>query len=176
MTKDSKAFGVLMSEYKETVFRVCMGFVHHSQDAEDIAQDVFVQVFFSIENFRKDASLATWLYRVAVNKSINFLNRVKKKAKENLVNDADIAAVWASDKTTPEGDMELRERNAALYAAIDSLPENQRVAFTMSKCDELSYKEIADVMGLSVSSVESLIHRAKLGMQKKMIKWYKNEI
>jgi len=71
--------------------------------------------------------------------------------------------------------IEYKERSQVLQNAINSLPKNQRIAFTLSKFDELSYQEIAEIMSLSISSVESLIHRAKLNLQKKLVNYYKNE-
>ena len=178
---NEQAFRQLVEKYQKLVINTCNGMVHNMEDAEDIAQDVFIEVFRSIDKFRADSKLSTWLYRIAVNRSLNFIRDNKKnkwfqsfedsvKSKialhENLAN-------TRSDQ--PEFVMENKQRAAMLHEAIDSLPENQKVAFTLSKYEELSYQEISAVMDVTVSSVESLLHRAKKNLQKKLYTCYKKK-
>jgi len=177
---DRFAFEELINEYKDSVIRTCMGFVHNYNDAEDITQDVFIEIYESINKFRGDSKLSTWIYRIAVNKSLNFIRKNKKHsvlksietffAGDNSSNsNIDIADEKAESKTG----MEQTETALVLAKAIDSLAKNQKIAFTLHKYDDLSYKQIADVMELSLSSVESLIHRAKINLQKRLIGYYK---
>lgn len=178
---DEKAFRQLVEKYQQLVVNTCFGLVHNTQDAEDIAQDVFIEVYRSISNFRADSKLSTWLYRISVNRSLNFIrdNKRRKMAqsiegvfsfgKEKLSN------VLPEKGASPDSEFENNERAAILHKAIDSLPENQRIAFTLNKYDDLSYKEIADVMETSVSSIESLIYRAKKNLQKKLFTCYKKK-
>lgn len=178
---NEQAFRQMVEKYKMLVVNTCFGMVHNTEDAEDIAQEVFIEVFRSVEKFRSDSKLSTWLYRIAVNRSLNFIRDNKKhkwfqsfedavKSKnavhENLANSA-------SDQ--PGFVLENNQRATLLHEAIDSLPENQKVAFTLSKYEELSYQEISAVMDLTVSSVESLIHRAKKSLQKKLYACYKKK-
>lgn len=178
---DEKAYRQLVEKYQQLVVNTCFGLVHNTQDAEDIAQDVFIEVYRSISNFRADSKLSTWLYRISVNRSLNFIrdNKLRKMAqsiesvfsfgKEKLSN------VLPEKGASPDSEFENNERAAILHKAIDSLPENQRIAFTLNKYDDLSYKEIAVVMETSVSSIESLIHRAKKNLQKKLYTCYKKK-
>jgi len=178
---NEQAFRELVENYKKMVVNTCFGMVHNTEDAEDIAQEVFIEVFRSINNFRADSKLSTWLYRMAVNRSLNFIRdhkrnkwfqsfedsvRSKNALHENLIN---------RNTDHPEYILENTQRATLLHEAIDSLAENQKVAFTLSKYEELSYQEISKVMDVSVSSVESLLHRAKKNLQKKLYLCYKKK-
>lgn len=177
---EEQAFRQLIEIYQAMVFKTCFHILRNREDAEDIAQDVFIEIFESIHQFRKESRLSTWLYRIAINKSLNHIRRNKFKL---LISSLD--HFFSRDKNTgfdPEDpsagnspeNIDYTERAHIMQKAVESLPENQRIAFTLSKYDELSYQEIASVMELSLSSVESLIHRAKMNLQKKLVNYYKN--
>ena len=176
---DQLAFKELVEKYQTMIINTCIGFLHDKQDAEDIAQEVFVEVFYSLGKFRKEAKLSTWLYRIAVNKSLNFLR--SKKRRQWIQRFEDAMGIGRPGQTEPIEtrhpgvEMETNEEAAMLHVTINSLSENQRIAFTLNKYEDLSYSEIADVMGVSVSSVESLIHRAKINLQQKLMNYYKNK-
>ncbi|WP_297088971.1 sigma-70 family RNA polymerase sigma factor [uncultured Draconibacterium sp.] len=175
------AFKKLVDTHQKLVVNTCYGLLHNREDAEDIAQDVFVEVYRNVKNFRADAKLSTWLYRIAVNRSLNHI-RDNKKHKwfrsfedEVAAKNNELLKVPGAAADEPEYDLENKQRAVMLREAINSLPEKQKVAFTLSKYEELSYQEIAEVMDLSVSSVESLLFRAKKGLQKKLYKCYKKK-
>ncbi len=176
---DQLAFKELVEKYQTMIINTCIGFLHDKQDAEDIAQEVFVEVFYSLGKFRKEAKLSTWMYRIAVNKSLNFLR--SKKRRKWIQRFEDAMGIGRPGQTEPIEtrhpgvEMETNEEAAMLHVTINSLSENQRIAFTLNKYEDLSYSEIADVMGVSVSSVESLIHRAKINLQQKLMNYYKNK-
>jgi RNA polymerase sigma-70 factor (ECF subfamily) len=171
---DEKFFREFVNQYQLSLLRLCNGFLHNEEEARDIVQDVFVEVFQSIENFRGDAALTTWLYRIAVNKS---LNQIKKNKNKKLL--TGIESVFSSHKRnmeniTDESEMidrniEKEEQEKVIRKTIDLLPKNQRTAFIMSKYQDLSYQDISETMNISLSAVESLIHRAKLNLQKKLL-------
>jgi RNA polymerase sigma factor (sigma-70 family) len=172
---DREAFRALVAEYQEMVTRTCFHFVRNLVDAEDLAQEVFVEVFLSVHKFRGDSSLSTWIYRIAVNKSLNLLRKNERQktwksiesffgGKNNPVLD-----IPQPDKHNLEAD----EEKAVLYRAIERLSENQRTAFTLHKFEELSHKEIAAILNTSVSGVESLIFRAKSNLQKRLWNYFK---
>lgn len=178
---NESAFKELVENYRGMVVNTCFGLLHNREDAEDVAQDVFIEVFRSVENFRSDSKISTWLYRIAVNRSLNFIRDNKKRkwfqsfddvmeSKKEILNELNYQS--ADD---PGSELENSQRALLLHEAIDSLPENQRVAFTLNKYEDLAYKEISEVMNLSVSSVESLIHRAKKNLQKKLHHCYKKK-
>ncbi len=171
------AFKQLVENYQKMVINTCMGLVHNHEDAEDIAQDVFIEVFRAVEQFREDSKISTWLYRIAVNRSLNFIRDNKKRKwfwsfEESIKNDSG-EKFPINSAETPEEKMESDQRAKILHRAIDSLPKNQRIAFVLSKYDDLNYNEISEIMNLSKSSVESLIHRAKINLQKKLYTCFK---
>jgi RNA polymerase sigma-70 factor, ECF subfamily len=176
---DENAFRQMVEKYQKLVVNTCFGLVHNIQDAEDIAQDVFIEVFRSVGKFRGHSKISTWLYRIAVNRSLNFIRDNKRRKWFESVEEADGSEKFGIFNSSvrkneiPDSEMENKERAIVLHETIDSLPKNQRVAFTLSKYEDLSYKEISEVMEVSVSSVESLIHRAKKNLQKKLVHCYK---
>jgi len=178
---NEQAFRQLVDDYQKLVVNTCFGIVHNTEDAQDIAQEVFIEVFRSIQNFRADAKLSTWLYRIAINRSLNFIRDNKRKkwfqSFDDVVREKNlkIKEISSAHHETPDSELENKQRATLLHQAIDSLAENQKIAFTLSKYEDLSYKEISEVMDLSVSSVESLIHRAKISLQKKLYTCYKKK-
>lgn len=179
--KDETAFRQLVNTYQKLVVNTCYSIVQNQHDAEDVAQEVFIEVFRSIKNFRADAKISTWLYRISVNRSLNFIRDRKKFKWFQSFGDAvqnrlgELSNISTSHTDQPEFLLENTQRTALLHEAINQLPENQKVAFTLSKYEDLSYQEIAEVMELSISSVESLLHRAKRNLQKKLHKCYQKK-
>lgn len=175
-----QAFRELVNHYQKKVVNTCYGLLHNHEDAEDIAQDVFVEVYRSVSNFRADSKLSTWLYRIAVNRSLNHIRNNKKhrwlSSFESEVKAQNTKLLqMESDSNQPESELENKQRALILHEAISSLPENQKVAFSLNKYEDLSYQEIADVMELSLSSVESLLFRAKKNLQKKLYTCYRKK-
>lgn len=157
----------LVDEFQVKVFNICNGLLHNVHDAEDITQEVFLEVFRHAKDFRGDSKIGTWIYRIAVNRSLNFLRSNRWNKWLNQVDDfISFSDNGKPEPYTSEQGLELNEQKQILQKAIDALPQNQRVAFTLNKIEELSYNEIAQVMDISHSAVESLIHRAKLKLQK----------
>ncbi len=177
----SDSFKELVKLHQDQVLNTCFRFVNNREDAEDLAQDVFVEVYNSIDSFRGDAKLSSWIYRIAVNKSLDFVRKKKRKKRFAFV--LSLTGFGDEEKelqlpvtSNPHTDLEQKERNQILNKAIDSLPENQKVAITLSKYEGFSNKEIAEIMKTSVSSVDSLIHRAKNKLQKKLHKFYEKHL
>lgn len=172
------AFKNLVDTFQEKVLNTCLGFVLNRHDAEDIVQDVFLEVFRSINNFRGDSKLSTWIYRITTTKCLEHI-RAKKREKrksffQSLIGMHENAdRIKAFDYDHPGVLLENKERSKTLFAAIEKLPENQRVAFTLHKIEGLSYQEITAIMETSLSSVESLMFRAKKNLQKTLGDYYK---
>ena len=176
--QDEKAFEYLVDHYQEMIGNTCFGFVQNQVEAEELTQDVFVEVHLSINKFKAQSKLSTWIYRIAVNKSINYLNHKKRKRRINSVSmffgfgegkEKDFADPRS---VNPEKQIEDQEVKEALENAINKLPENQRIAFVLRKYDDLSYSEIAEIMNATVSSVESLIHRGSRNLKKYLEHYY----
>jgi len=170
---DRGAYRQLLKQYQEKVLKTAISFVPFYEDAENIAQDVFLEVFKNIHKFRHDASISTWIYRITLNKSINYSKKNQKYFTSKSVDDYHDIYTNDSLNNNSEKLLENKELKKILYIALSQLPENQRLAFSLHKMDGFSYKEISEIMQMSLSSVESLIHRAKTGLQKKLIKLYK---
>ncbi len=174
------AFRDIVNIYKSKVVNTCFGFVNNSADADDLAQEVFVEVFQSIHQFNQESSLSTWIYRISVNKSLDHLRKINRKKRwaqlirlttqSNEINDSLVMY-----EQTPESTFEDKERLKIVLHAIGKLPQNQKTAFTLHKYEDLSYKEISEIMHTSVSSVESLIHRAKKNLKKMLTHYYSSE-
>ncbi|MCB9232714.1 MAG: RNA polymerase sigma factor [Bacteroidia bacterium] len=175
---DQATFRAFFLEYQTMVYNVCLGFVPKVEDAEDLTQEVFFEVFRSIANFKGDAKLSTWLYRIAVTKSLELLrSRKRKKRSGFLVSISpgeDLGLGDESEINHPGMKMENKEKAAALFQALAELPDNQRTAFTLSQIEGLSYTEVCETMDLSKSSVESLIFRARKNL-KKSLEWLYRE-
>jgi RNA polymerase sigma factor (sigma-70 family) len=174
---DPQAFRILVEQYQDMVFRTSMGLLHDKEEAEDISQEVFIEVFKSIGYFRGESKLSTWLYRVTINKSLNELKKNQRQKTWSKLEDLikgkkeDRRELSVPDRSGDNAG-ESEELGKILQQAIDELPENQRIAFVLAKYDELSYKEIAEIMNSTVSSIESLVHRAKSNLQKRLQKIY----
>lgn len=165
LSGDTSSFKTLMEKYQLQVFRTVIGFVHSKEDAEDITQDIFVKVYQSLTSFKGESEFSTWLYRITVNMSINFVNRNRKN---RLLQSLEDVFYKPSNEKTPLEQLEESERDQRIRKAIDSLPEKQRMAFILSKYEELSQKTIASVMNTSEGAVEQLLQRAKNNLQKKL--------
>ncbi len=179
LNKDEKCFREFVDKYQSMVLNVCNSFLHCRSDAEDLTQEIFVEVFLSMHKFRQESKLSTWLYRMAVNRSLNFIRNNKKRKIIKSIGSFFLGdeqkEMQLPDYSTMYDDVteEQNERIEVLHKAIGSLPENQRIAFTLSKFDRVHYKEIAEIMGLSLPAVEGLIHRAKKNVQKKILHHFK---
>lgn len=173
---NQRAFRILLERYQEMVITTCHHFLRNHDDAHDIAQEVFVEVFQSVEKFRQDAAISTWLYRISVNKSLNHLRKNKRRQLFSSLEKLFTGETFSKNLSEPdftkpeEKEFEYQARAKILHKAIDALPTSQKTAFTLHKFNNLSYKEIADVMDVSLSAVESLIHRARKGLQSRLIK------
>ena len=178
---DLKSFRILVDEHQKKVLNTCYRFVRSREDAEDLTQEVFIEVYKSISSFRGESKISTWIYRIAVTKSLDFIRRKKRKKrfailKSTFSGDTIEEDIPDNQNLNPGGKIEEQERIRILNEALGSLPENQRTAFTLSKYDEMSYKEIAEILNTTVSSVESLIHRAKQNLKKRLQNYYEKKI
>ncbi|MDZ7606160.1 MAG: RNA polymerase sigma factor [Cyclobacteriaceae bacterium] len=168
------AFRELVDTYQRKVYNTCLGFVKNPAEADDLAQEVFIEIFRSILHFRMESKLSTWIYRIAVSKSLQYLRSMKRKKRlaffVSFFSDGTHEAVV--DYIHPGVIAENKERSRLLFEAIEKLPETQRTAYTLHKLEDLSYEEIADIMQKSVSSIESIMHRAKMNLQADLYNYY----
>ncbi len=171
---NEKAFKILVDTYQDLVFNTALGIVQNSEDAEDVAQEVFIKVYRSVHAFKGESKISTWLYRITVSSALDHLRSRKSKKRfsflQRLFNDGNEPMYEPPDFHHPGVALDQKENAARLFKAIDRLPENQKVAFTLHKLEDLSYQEVGEVMNISVSAVESLMHRAKQNLRKTLDK------
>ena len=169
-----EAIDYLVDKYQKNVIKTAFYFLANMEDAEDLSQEVFLEILKSVGQYKQNSSLYTWIYRITVNKSLDHLRKQKRRDVMHQI----YPFIRGSNDVTNRNDIEPaimdtqnedREKRGILDSAVNSLPENQRIAFILNKYEDLAYKEIAEIMNLSLSSVESLIHRAKLNLQKKLV-------
>ena len=151
-----QGFAHLVNEYSERLYWQIRKMVYSHDDANDILQDVFIKAWLNIEKFRGDAKLSTWLYKIAINESITFINR--SKAKLNLsIDDADS---FLLDKLEGDEYFDGDEAQLLLQKAIVTLPEKQRLVFQMKYFNEMKYDEMSDILGTSVGALKASYHHA----------------
>lgn len=175
--QDENAFKLFVEKYHQMVLNICNNILHDFDDSMDVSQEVFIKIYESIDQFRGDSKVTSWLYRIAVNKSLNFL-RSKKRNKwfaslDLLFGDEKKQIDPEDDALKPGEDMEIDENKKVLHDALKKLPEKQNIAIALSHFEDLSYKEISEVMQISVSEVGVLINRGKKKLQKIIIDYYK---
>lgn len=167
---EETAFKYLVDTYKDRVFNTALGIVQNAEDAEDVAQEVFIQVYRSIHHFKGESKLSTWLYRIATTRALDLLRSRKSKKRfgfiQRLFGEEGEPVQDIPDFNHPGVALEKKENAAKLFRAIAKLPENQKTAFTLHKMEDLSYQEISEVMQTTVPAVESLMHRAKQNLRK----------
>ena len=180
--RNQNAFGQLLDNYEQKVFGTCISFIPNKEDAEDVAQEVFIEVFKSIHKFKGNSKLSTWIYKITTNKCLEFIRKKNSKKRFGFMQTI-LGNEIPLDKTGyftefnhPGTLLENKEKLAIIFKAIYRLPESQRVVFTLAKIDGKSHQEIVEITGKSLSSVESLLFRAKKGLQEKLENFYKNDI
>jgi RNA polymerase sigma-70 factor (ECF subfamily) len=164
----------LVEKYQQMVFRTCIGFVHNKDDADDLTQDTFIQAYQALPRFKGDSAFSTWLYRIAVNAS---LNKIRKSPLKNILQRIENLSDRKNEKEKimsvsagedPENMLIRQEQIEAVRHAIDTLPESQRTAIILSKYDDLSQKEISEIMNTTEGAVEALLQRAKKNLRDKL--------
>lgn len=174
---DKKALKLLYGEYGKRVFNTALGLIQSREEAEEITQDVFVEVFRNAANFKFQSSVSTWLYRIAVNKSLDAIRHRKRNKRFGFLTsifhrESGEINIEKADFEHPGVLLENQEKAAILFKCIDALAENQRSAFVLSQLEQLPQKEIAAVMNLSEKAVESLLQRAKANLRIELEKFY----
>lgn len=168
---DKTAFENLVNTYSQQVINTCYRFLLDQQDAEDISQEVFIEVYQSIKDFKGQSKLSTWIYRIAVTKSLDEIkkrNRKKRISSVGKLLHLDDIANWLGGGTRPDKVLEENETQHKIMEALNTLPDNQRIAFTLSKIEGYTNSEIAEIMNTTLVSVDSLIYRGKKNIGEKL--------
>ena len=170
---DTDAFEILVNRHQTSVLNLVYRFIGDRTQAKDLAQEVFIRVWQAAKTYKPEAKFTTWIYRITANLCFNELKSARrKKLFQFLRSDADNEIHGEKDfpdgSPSPEDLLLAKERSHQITKALQGLPENQRMAVILKRYDDLSYEEIARVMGCSVPAVESLLVRAKRNLQKKL--------
>ena len=173
---DESAFKKLIDEYEDMVYNTALSIVQHAEDADDITQEVFIQVYQSVSSFKGESKLSTWIYRIAISRALDHEKKMKRKKRfafiRSFIGDHEEEKIHPAEFDHPGVLMEKKERAGELFAALKKIPDNQRIAFTLHKLEGQSYQEIAEIMNTTLYAVESLMARAKASLKKNLKDYY----
>jgi RNA polymerase sigma-70 factor (ECF subfamily) len=170
---DVHAFEQLVEKYKQPVVNLIARTLNDPSEAEDIAQNVFIQVYKSAPRYKVSARFSTWLYTIARNLSLNEIRRRSRRPADSIEQSAggeDALVRQFEDVRSPAAPESLlqNELELKIQEALQQLPENQRTAILLCRQEELSYEEIARVLGCSLSATKSLIHRGRETLKQRL--------
>ena len=154
ISANKEAFGQLVDRYKDKIIRLAFRFSRNYRDAEDIAQEVFIRAYLNLRSFKIESKISTWLYRITCNTAINYMRKRKKAVDYDRIrrfNPSDNASHNITEK----------EKKDMIEKAIERLPVKLQLALVLREYEDLSYKEIAEVLNCSIGTVESRIKRAR---------------
>lgn len=165
----------MVEKYAQKVWMICYSYLQSKEDSEDVSQDIFTAIYISLDKFKGNSSVATWVHSIALNKSKEYLrNRNRKKRKGFLI------SITGSEKgeefiaSEVSNGIEEKEEIIIVKNALNQLPENQRIVYSMVKLEEFSYKEVEEMTGFSKSAIESLMFRAKGNLIALLKEYYTN--
>jgi RNA polymerase sigma factor, sigma-70 family len=179
---DVAAFTELVKKYKQPVINLIYRTLHDLTEAEDLAQNVFVQVYKSADRYRSSAKFSTWLFTIARNLCLNEIRRRSRHPADSLdathpdQEDQPVHQVEDRKVAPPPEQVLHGELEQKIEEAIAELPENQRTAILLCRQDELSYEEIAAILGCSLSATKSLIHRGRETLKQKLKPYLKSGV
>ena len=162
---DPSAFDEIVRRYKNRIYTVIYRFLGDREDSLDVTQEAFIRAYNAIQKFQGTAHVYTWLYRIAANLARNHLRDGSRKGRDKATSleamEPSMAQYTTRTDTTPRTMAEGHELEAQLQQCLNDLPENCRIAFVLRTFDDLSYDEIADVLGCPPGTVKSRIHQAR---------------
>lgn len=172
--RDEAAFNELVRRHQGQVYRLLVRMLGDAAEAEDVAQEVFVSVFKSIESFRGDSALSTWLYRIAANHAKNRIKYLARRAREaqqpfDEHSEGRAAAGFAARPDGPDQLAEGRQAGGLLAQAFGSLEPEQRLLIELRDVENLSYEAITEISGLPLGTVKSKLHRARMALHERFL-------
>jgi RNA polymerase sigma factor (sigma-70 family) len=173
---DEAAFKKLVDEWQDMVYNTALGIVQNEDDADDITQEVFIQVYKSVSSFKGESKFSTWLYRITLGKALDHEKKKKRKKRfgfmQGLFGADGVELAHAVEFNHPGVQLEKKERAGELFSALNQIPDKQRIAFTLHKLEGQSYQEVAEIMNTTLYAVESLMSRAKTNLKKELKRYY----
>lgn len=160
--------------YKNLIYNLALKYLQNIEDAEEVTQDVFVKIFHSIDQFKADSELKTWIYRITINKSLDFIKSKNAQKRKGFL--TSIFQFKTAEEIPinnhfdhPGVSLESREEVETIMHCINLLPDNQKTALILHKLEEKSQSEIAEIMNTSAKAIESLVQRGKKNLQKLLL-------
>ncbi len=163
MNNKEQHFKQVYTQSKDKVYRLCLGFLGNAADAEDLFQEILIKVWNNLESFRAESTINTWVYRIATNTALDYLNRNKKAQKRS----SHLEIENLRSKTLEDQPFYEEEKINHLYQAISTLKEMDKIIISLL-LDQCSYSEIAEITGISISNVGVRINRIKKALAKKL--------
>ncbi|MEY2899595.1 MAG: polymerase sigma-E factor [Bacteroidota bacterium] len=160
-------FKALYEQYKSMVYNLAIHYLQNLEEAEEVTQDVFVKVYQKRSNFRAEAAIKTWIYRITVNQCLDYLRSKKRKQALSKIFFWEKKEHLTINRQHPGYSLEQQESVQQILAAIHTLPEQQKTALMLVKIEGLSMEECANIMQSSEKAVESLLSRAKNNLKNK---------
>ena len=177
---DSAAFGLLVLRYQRDIYELAFHYLRNSADAEDLSQETFIEAYSNLHNLQEPAKFARWLRSIAKHLSISWLRRRHKIVSYEEVMyegmyEVQITEAFSMSRhaLTPDELLERKELRQNIMAAIESLPEKNRLAISLHYLDGMSYKEIANLLKVSITTIEGRLYRARKKLKEEMIKMTK---
>ena len=167
---DARAFSTLVERYKHMVFTLAAKILKNHEEAEEVAQDVFVKAYSALSSFKGDSKFSTWLYKIAYYRSLDYLKKQKRSLHTSSI-DSD-TEYHLSNLEEEVDKLEAKERKQAIKSAVDELPENDAVVITLHYFEELSLKEIAEIMNIEANTVKVRLFRSR----KRLAELLKNKL
>ena len=169
---DADAMGTLIIQYQHWVYNIAYGMLGHHQDAEDVAQDAFLSAWENIGKFQFRSRFSTWLYRIVKNKCLNHIDQYQRRKTDPT--EIDDSQPWVPlDTVTPEEEALRTEEKNIVHAALAKLKDSHREILVLRELQELSYEEIAEILGCTLGRVKSRLHEARKALKEELerVKW-----
>ena len=169
---DADAMGTLIIQYQHWVYNIAYGMLGHHQDAEDVAQDAFLSAWENIGKFQFRSRFSTWLFRIVKNKCLNHIDRYQRRKTDPT--EIDDSQPWVPlDTVTPEEEALRTEEKNIVHAALAKLKDSHREILVLRELQELSYEEIAEILGCTLGRVKSRLHEARKALKEELerVEW-----
>ena len=175
LSGNTEQFKILIEQYQRLVSHIVYRMISKEADREDICQDVFIQVFQNLGNFKFESKLSTWIAKIAYNLCLNYLEKKKTPLFDDLSPAEESIETQSGDSFAPDTFTEQQDRSSRLQVEIDKLPVQFRTILTLFHLDEMKYNEIAEILGLPEGTVKSYLFRARKLLKQKLTAKYKQE-
>ncbi|MFM7281666.1 MAG: sigma-70 family RNA polymerase sigma factor [Planctomycetia bacterium] len=163
------AFQLLVERYQDRIFRLIRGYVREPAEIEDLAQDTFLKAYKRLESFQHQSSFYTWIYRIAINTVLDHIKR-RGRSPVQAVEDLEVLSVNPGQRLpAPAANLEREEISAITQSVLEEIPEIFRTVLILREFEELAYQDIADMLGISIGTVESRLFRARARFKEKLL-------